>query len=114
MNKIERELTEILDRRLHLSHTNNISDGSFSGNDTSKRIGVFFTKLFKQNDAKLRQDVSTRIEHPKKQHTLFKSPISPHCLMTTANLVVKSAACCRTFALLLPSRKSTTDTICIK
>lgn len=50
-------LTDILDWRLHLSHTHNVRDGAFRGDDASKSIGVLFTKLFEENDTKFAQEL---------------------------------------------------------
>ena len=57
-------LTEILDGRGHLSHTYNIRDGAFGGNQTvisaalnlnspSQGIRIFFPKLLEDDHAKL-------------------------------------------------------------
>jgi hypothetical protein len=38
-----------------LSHTNDIRNSSFSSDDAPKGIGILFTKLFEENEAKLAQ-----------------------------------------------------------
>lgn len=45
----------------------------------------------------------------------FESKLSSsHCLMTIASLLVKSAACCRTLALLLLRRQRMVETIWVR
>lgn len=46
--------------------------------------------------------------------SLLRWASSPHCLMTTARRVVRSAACWRTLALLLLSRQRMVETIWVR
>ena len=48
-------LTQVLDRRAHLSHTDHVGDRADGRNDTSERVGVLFSELFEQDDAELGQ-----------------------------------------------------------
>jgi hypothetical protein len=46
---------KVLDWRIHLGHTDNVCNGAFGGDDATQSVGVLFTKLFKQDEAKLAQ-----------------------------------------------------------
>lgn len=45
----ESELTKIFNGRIHLRHTDNISNSTLSSNDATQSIGVFFTKLLEEH-----------------------------------------------------------------
>ena len=40
-----------------MGHTNNVCDSAHSGDNTSQRIGIFFTKLLEQYEAELAQQL---------------------------------------------------------
>jgi len=40
-------------RRIHLRHTNNISDHSLCSDNTTESVRIFFTKLLERNQAQL-------------------------------------------------------------
>ena len=48
-------LTEVLDWWVHLGHTDHICNGTLSGDDATKRIGVLFTELLEQDEPELAQ-----------------------------------------------------------
>ena len=58
-------LTEIFDRRIHLSHTNDVCDGTFRSNDAAECVGILLTELLEQDQAKLAQQLvfATLLDH---------------------------------------------------
>ena len=53
LQETKRRLTKVLDGRIHLRHTHHVRDGTFCSDNTSKRVGIFFTKLFEQHQSEL-------------------------------------------------------------
>jgi len=49
----KRRLTKVLDGRIHLRHTHNVRDGTLCSDDTTKCVGILFTKLFEQHQSEL-------------------------------------------------------------
>ena len=50
-------LTEVLDWWVHLGHTDHICNGTLSGDDATKRIGVLFTELLEEDKTELAQEL---------------------------------------------------------
>jgi hypothetical protein len=53
----ESGLTKILDGRVHLRHTHHVRDGTLCGDDTTKCVGILFTKLLEQHQSKLVEEL---------------------------------------------------------
>jgi hypothetical protein len=50
-------LTKILDRWVHLRHTHHVCDGTLCGDDATKGVGILFTKLLKQDQSELVEEL---------------------------------------------------------
>jgi hypothetical protein len=114
-------LTQILDRWIHLRHSNHVGDSSFSSDDTRSpsristevRHNLRATELTATYLPSVSGYSSPRCSKSTTPNLLSR-PSSPQFLITTASLAARSAACIRTLALLLVNRHRIVDTICVR
>ena len=114
-------LTQILDRWIHLRHSNHVGDSSLSSDDTRSpsristevRHNLRATELTATYLPSVSGYSSPRCSKSTTPNLLSR-PSSPQFLITTASLAARSAACIRTLALLLVNRHKIVDTICVR